>query len=271
MHATETRRERASIRPLGLVAMVLIIASAVPGFALAGTVSLAWDPVPDPDVAGYRVYYGTTSGVYSQFLSVAKLPTTADVKNLQDCKTYYLAVKALDSNGNESTGFSNEVAGFAAPVPASLSPSSAKQSAANLVVTVTGTNFDTQARPDFGPDVMVNSYSSISCTQLQASITIAATARVNSAPALPRLVAVVNQGGARGKKSGAFTVLFNERRADIDVSGRVMGRDLLYWRNAFGSVTGNPAYDIDSDLNGDGVVDGADLTLLAVWHGTKFF
>ncbi|HMC82164.1 MAG TPA: dockerin type I domain-containing protein [Candidatus Polarisedimenticolia bacterium] len=271
MRANKTHRKRASSRLLGLVALGLIIALALPGLALAGTVSLAWDPVSDPDVAGYRVYYGTTSGVYTQFLSVAKLPTTADVKNLQDCKIYYLAVKALDSNGNESTGFSNEVAGMAAPGPASVSPSSAKQSAANLVVTITGTNFDTQARPDFGPDITVNSYSSISCTQLQASITLAPAAHVNSAPALPRSVAVVNQGGPRGKKSGAFTVLFNERRADIDLSGRVMGRDLLYWRNAFGSVTGNPTYDIDADLNGDGVVDGADLTLLAVWHGTKFF
>src|SRR5258705_117909 len=166
MHTTDTKPKRGGIRPLGLVALGLILGSAMPGLALAGTVSLAWDAVPD---------------------------------------------------------------------------------------------------------VTVNSYSSISCTQVQASITLAAAARVNSAPALPRTVAVVNQGGPRGKKSGAFTVLFNERRADIDVSGRVMGRDLLYWRNAFGSVTGNPAYDIDSDLNGDGVVDGADLTLLAVWHGTKFF
>lgn len=264
-------RRRAGSRTWFLLALGLTLASVAPGLAIAGTVSLAWDPVPDPDVAGYRVYYGTTSGVYTQFLNVAKTPTIADVKNLQDCKIYYLAVKALDSNGNESVGFSNEVAGMAAPVPGSVTPTSAKQAAANLVVTVTGTNFDTQARPDFGPDITVNSYSSISCTQLQANITLAPAARVNSAPGLPRTLAVVNQGGPRGKKSGAFTVLFNERRADIDASGRVMGRDLLYWRNAFGTVQGNPAYDIDADLNGDGIVDGADLTLLAVWHGTKFF
>ena len=96
-------------------------------------------------------------------------------------------------------------------------------------------------------------------------------ARVNVAPGPPRLLTIINQGGPRGLRSGAFTVQFNERRADVDGSGKVGGRDLLYWQNAFGSVSGNSNYNADVDLNGDGVVDGADLTLLAVWHGHIFF
>jgi len=271
MGATRQKiRWRFAGRIVFLPALWLLLASGLPGPSWAGTIRLAWDSVADSDLAGYRVYYGTTSGVYTQSASVGK-QATVDLTNLQDCTVYYLAVKAVDANGNVSVNYSNEITGMSAPVPTTVTPASAKQSAANLNVTIAGKNFDTQARPDFGPDIIVNSYSSVSCSLVQANITLTAAARVNSAPALPRLLQVINQGGPRGQKSGSFTVLFNERRADIDQSGRVMGRDLLYWRNAFGSVTGNPTYDINTDLNGDGVVDGADLTLLAVWHGTKFF
>jgi len=247
------------------VALVLF-----PCAVAAGTIKLAWDPVGDTDLAAYRVYYGTTSGLYSQSFLVGK-QTTATLTNLQDCRVYYLALKAVDANGNESVAFSNEISGYSAPLPSTVGPASAKQATGNLNLMIGGANFDTQARPEFGPGVTVNSYSTVSCTEMLANITIADAARVNSAPALPRILTVVNQGGPLGQKSGAFTVLFDEHRADVDHSGEVAARDLLYWQTAFGSVTGDPAYNIDADLNGDGIVDGADLTLLAVWHGTEFF
>jgi hypothetical protein len=243
----------------------------LPSVASAGTIKLAWDAVGDPDLAGYKVYYGTTSGLYTSSTSVAKEQTSADLTNLQDCRVYYMAVKAVDANGNESMGFSNEITGMSEPAPATVSPNTAKQATNYQIVTISGANFDTQARPDFGPDILVNSYSTTSCNQMTANITITAGARVNSAPGLPRLLTIINQGGPRGSKNGAFNVLFNERRADVDGSGRVGGRDLLYWQNAFGTVSGNTNYNLDADLNGDGTVDGADLSLLAVWHGHIFF
>jgi hypothetical protein len=241
-----------------------------PASLFAGTIKLNWDPVSDPDLAGYKVYYGTSPGLYTQ-TAVIGSQAAAELTNLQDCRVYYLAVKAVDSNGNESVSFSNEISGLAAPVLTSVTQASAKQATANLNVTISGTNFDTQARPDFGPDILVNSYSTTSCNQMAANITITAAARVNQAPGLPRLLTIINQGGPRGSKSGVFTVQFNERRADIDASGRVIGRDFLYWRNAFPTVLGDPTYNVDADMNGDGQVDGADLALLALWHGTTFF
>jgi len=252
---------------IGATLLLILLPSAVS----AGTIKVAWDPVGDADLAGYKVYYGTTSGLYTSSTTVAKEQTATDLTNLQDCKVYYVAVKAVDANGNESQAFSNEISGMSAPMPATVSPNSAKQATNNQLVTISGTNFDTQARPDFGPDILVNSYAATSCSQMTANITITAAARVNSAPSLPRLLTIINQGGPQGSKSGPFTVLFNELRADIDKSGRVGGRDLLFWQNAFGSVSGDPNYNIDADLNGDGTVDGADLTLLAVWHGHIFF
>jgi hypothetical protein len=327
-----------------------------PCVVAAGTIKLAWDPVGDTDLAGYRVYYGTTPGVYSQTEDVGKNETVITLKALQDCKVYYLALKAVDANGLESISFSNEISGMSAPtlsqvINASDTTSSGQQGTASLNVTLYGANFD-KAKPSFvrearltdvsctssanctGPymlgcdrtssmcaeesfrltsrecssdqdciaagmvrceqrpsgqfcsekwpqDVFVNSYGTVSCNEIWANITIDEAAGVNYDQATGavnpglkrRVIALVNEDGSgpSGNNFGLFNVLFDERRADIDGSGKVAARDLLYWQTALGSIAGDPGYNINADLNGDGIVDGADLTLLAVWHGTEFF
>lgn len=71
--------------------------------ALAVTVE--WDPNPETNVAGYRVYWGTRSRLYDTVIDVGnqtfvQLPTPT-------VKTYY-AVTAYDTDGLESD-FSEEV------------------------------------------------------------------------------------------------------------------------------------------------------------------
>ena len=165
-----------------------------------------------------------------------------------------------------------------------------RQGTSSLDVVITGTNFDTQARPDFGPDISVNSWRSTSCNEVEANISIPDVARVNNEPAnpTPRLVSVINvtgsssgQGtGPTGAQSGLFTVLFDHSRADIDNSGEVFTRDVLYMMqqnypfNPDGSprlacVSPDPCYAglRDYDLNGDGIVaDGFDVSLLSKWY-----
>ncbi|MGD8353521.1 MAG: fibronectin type III domain-containing protein [Pseudomonadota bacterium] len=58
------------------------------------------------DLAGYKLYYGTSSGSYSNVLDVGSY-TNAEIGNLPP-GTYYLAVTAYDMYGNESS-FSEEV------------------------------------------------------------------------------------------------------------------------------------------------------------------
>lgn len=58
------------------------------------------------DLAGYKLYYGTQSGQYSQVITVGAY-TSAEVGDLA-AGTYYLAVTAYDIYGNESD-FSNEI------------------------------------------------------------------------------------------------------------------------------------------------------------------
>jgi hypothetical protein len=65
------------------------------------------DGTPLDDIAGYIVYYGTSSGNYSQGINMGNV-TTFKVDNLNDDLTYYFAATAYDISGNQS-GYSNEV------------------------------------------------------------------------------------------------------------------------------------------------------------------
>lgn len=84
-----------------------------------GTVQLSWYPPatntdgsPINDLAGYRVYYGTTSGDYSNYVDVGNV-TTYQIGNLTDGQNYYFAATAYDTSGNESI-YSNEINKFIA-------------------------------------------------------------------------------------------------------------------------------------------------------------
>ena len=73
------------------------------------TAILTWDAVTDPNILGYRVYYGTAPATYIQpftnGLDVA-VPTTT-LTGLTSGMTYYFAVTVVDTS-REST-YSNEV------------------------------------------------------------------------------------------------------------------------------------------------------------------
>ena len=64
------------------------------------------DGTPLTDLAGYKLYYGTSSGNYSVAIDVGNV-TTFKVDGLSS-GTYYFAVTAYDASGNESD-YSNEV------------------------------------------------------------------------------------------------------------------------------------------------------------------
>src|SRR4029079_4226915 len=83
-----------------VIALMLIAAR-----ALAGSLTLAWDPVSSPALAGYMLYYGPAAGNYTSKIDVGNT-TMRTVANLTDGATYHFAVTAYDSSRVES-GFSN--------------------------------------------------------------------------------------------------------------------------------------------------------------------
>lgn len=194
-------------RAIAVSSLCVIVCLAVAGAAapasFAGEMSLAWDPVSDTDLAGYKIYYGVSSGNYTEFRDVG-MNTSTTLTGLDPCTVYYVAVKAYDSEGLESDAFSNEVVGLPRPVVSAASPNSAEQGA-SLDVSVTGESFDSGASVEFsGTGITVEQVTYVSCNELTVRISIA-----SAAPTGARDITVVNPDGSYGTGAGLFTVEAN--------------------------------------------------------------
>jgi hypothetical protein len=76
-----------------------------------GTINLDWDSSTGPNLAGYKVYYGTASRAYSNSTDVGNVTTHA-ITGLTKGQTYFIAVTAYDTSHNETT-YSDEAEGVA--------------------------------------------------------------------------------------------------------------------------------------------------------------
>src|SRR5689334_18626256 len=76
--------------------------------SFAGSISLMWDPVFDPALAGYMLYYGPSAGSYTSKVDVGNT-TAGTLPGLTDGATYHFAVRAYDAARQESA-FSNDIA-----------------------------------------------------------------------------------------------------------------------------------------------------------------
>jgi hypothetical protein len=80
--------------------VVLIALSALPAWAQGPSITLAWDPPLETGVAGYRVYVGTRSGLYSESYDVGN-STLFTYENATAGRRYYFAVAAYASGALE--------------------------------------------------------------------------------------------------------------------------------------------------------------------------
>jgi fibronectin type 3 domain-containing protein len=67
--------------------------------AHSAQVTLVWDPNTQPELAGYKVYYGLLSDQYSSSVDVGN-QTSYTLSSLENGKTYYLAATAYDREVN---------------------------------------------------------------------------------------------------------------------------------------------------------------------------
>ena len=88
------------------VVMTFIFISAC-NLAYSFQVLLAWDPNDESNIAGYKTHYGTSSRNYAYSVHVG-LNESVTISGLQLGSTYYFAVTAYDSDGNESN-YSTEI------------------------------------------------------------------------------------------------------------------------------------------------------------------
>lgn len=123
-----TNEKKPFLSVLTIIAIVAVLAFA--GYIIfgkkittapknTGTATLHWNANTEPDLAGYKIYYGTKArtgdcppGGYSGNADVGKTDTpdtpAYTLKELENSKTYYFSITSYDTSGNESC-FSQEI------------------------------------------------------------------------------------------------------------------------------------------------------------------
>jgi hypothetical protein len=114
-----------------------------------GVLFLQWDRVAGPalrqaqdiGLAGYKLYYGTEPGQYTDAVDVGDVSWFLARDLPQDGVTYYIAAKAYNVYGTESETFSNEVSATAhAPVVTDIEPNHGPIGG-GTPITITGQHF----------------------------------------------------------------------------------------------------------------------------------
>jgi hypothetical protein len=285
------------------------VALLLPVSASAGTISLAWNRVAG--AAGYQVFYGTSSGQYTGSVDAGNVCQSGGsgsdscgtiVADLSDCTTWYLAVKAYDSNHQLSPQFSNEITGWPAPRVDSLNTTSAQQGA-QLTVELDGANFQAGSSvlfvPPSGETVACGSAAGVpnpglksieatsvapvqgSCNRLQALISVTGSVTGELAAEVGTWdVEVLGPADGFGKhvfgaRQDAFEVTISPIRYDVNTSDtfddvkRLTTADTqwLLGSNASFLVNPNscgrdPRYLEALDLDGNGMIDGDDIAFI---------
>ena len=93
--------------PRKKIACWLLCSVLSPVLTWAADVRLAWNPNTEPDLAGYKIHYGASSGSYTKSVDVGNV-TTATISNLSEGATYYFASSAYNTAAL-SSAYSNEV------------------------------------------------------------------------------------------------------------------------------------------------------------------
>jgi len=91
------------VRSIALASLLLACAPAA-----AGNLKVTWQPNTESDLAGYFVYYGAKDRPLGARVGVGR-QTQYLIPNLKAGETYYIAVTAVDQEGNESE-FSAQIA-----------------------------------------------------------------------------------------------------------------------------------------------------------------
>ena len=115
---------------------VLVVAGLLVSFS-AQAATVQWFPNPEPDIAGYKLSYGTQSGVYTTSIDVGKATTWQ--LTLAPGQRYFIVVQAYNTAGGTSP-YSAEAVYDAPPAPSvtTLSPTIGPVGTA---VTIGGSNF----------------------------------------------------------------------------------------------------------------------------------
>jgi len=142
-----------------LIAVLLALPAAF--LAETGRVTLGWDPIEDPDLAGYTVVWGQAPKAYSGSQDVG-IGTEASI-NLESGKTYYMAVRGVDKQGVPGE-LSEEVTALVKgpdAVPPVISGVSVVNITASSAVVSFSTNEEAYVQVEYGKNTLLGSLSGL--------------------------------------------------------------------------------------------------------------
>lgn len=185
--------------PIALACFLVPLTCAV---VYAGTISLNWEPV-SPAPAKYKVYLGPSTGQYDTTKEVPGSVTATTMPTL-DCSAAYVAIKAVNAQGDESAEFSNEVSGWGRPIVVSANPQAFKVPQGNQTldypITIEGVNFQPGSNVNVIGNAEVVSVAVASCRKITAIL------RVDNTVALGQTdIEVVGPDSVYGTGQGLLT------------------------------------------------------------------
>src|SRR6516164_1292087 len=130
------RSQRRTIRSRALLLSMFIVAGLLVS-ASAQAATVTWAQNPESNIAGYKLFYGTQSGVYSTSIDVGNVTTWQ--LTLTPGQTYYIALQAYNTAGLYSPYSAEAV--YNAPPAASLTSLSPTIGPVGTAVTISGSNF----------------------------------------------------------------------------------------------------------------------------------
>ena len=251
--------------------MVCLLA---PAGARAGDVKLAWDAAPG--ASGYLVHYGPSASNLSSFVDVGN-STQATISGLADCVDWHFGVSAYDGLGR-SGPMSALVADWPRPRITSVNPSAARQGT-QATLDVVGANFrPTAVLSTENGEISLANVARLDCNRIQAALEVGPAgpgdrpAQVGSFP-----FRVTNPNGIRNLGGAGFVVRVDPARFDLEQStltsqDRLNGAELSRLTANWGgcdhpgitscSPSDQARYVPDYDFDGDGWIDGNDLSFI---------
>ena len=233
---------------LPVVALVILLF----GFsskADAATVSLNWTKSPTSGVVGYRVYYGTASGVYGTPVSIGDLASTT-ITGLSPATTYYFTVRAFNSAGTESVSATEAVATIPPTPTPTPSPSASPTSSPTPMPSVSPT---ASATPTPATPTPVTSATPTSTPTATATPTLdpSPTATATPIPTEPPTTPDPDSDGDGLTDSEEASLGTDPSRTDTDIDGLSDGAEVAGGYDPLERTSGvTPRNQLCNDWNG---------------------
>ncbi len=260
-------RKTDRLKVLLRAAFIVLLANFLhPASTIAASLRVSWASGIEADLAGYRLWYGTSPGQHGSTIDVGPA-TSCEIPDLDVNRRYYVVVTAYDESGNESAPsaeVSAQIPSSLAPIPtldaaleASTNSIYALRGRSNIFV-LSGRNFAVGADVDLGTGI--NPGTTVRNAQGNIQFVAAVTAQ---APMGPRTVTVSNPDGGIGSRSEALTVV---KSPDINDDCHVDVIDLNALARAWNESSGETRYNTDTDFDGDGYIGPNDLAIFVQYY-----